>query len=86
VRTAAVDLTSWAEVSSDAHIHFDDPMFAGLVPDFADVERRRTPARRMASRCGATCDWRIGWVSGYRDREAGVWWLSLMYETPQPSK
>jgi hypothetical protein len=120
VRTAAVDLTSWSEAFSDAHIHFDDPMFAGLVPDFADVEwlslasmaaeavadvsgsfliqvpigewehvperfdltsldtlrpwqppsihllrkgvslrdPRQPPARRMASRCGATYDWR----------------------------
>jgi hypothetical protein len=135
-------------VFSDAHTHFDDPMFVGLVPDFADVEwlslasmaaeavadvlgsfliqvpigewehvperfdlpsldtlRPWQPPSIHLLREGSAFEIRashqpdawhhdvappaigaVGWVSGDRDDEAGVWRLSLMYETPQPSK
>ncbi len=44
VERAALDLAGWPENFSDAHIHFDDRMFAGLVPEFSDSEWLRLGA------------------------------------------
>lgn len=32
------DLAGWSQEFSDAHIHFDHPSFAGLVPEFTDPQ------------------------------------------------
>lgn len=44
VKRAALDLAGWPENFSDAHIHFDDRVFAGLVPEFSDPEWLRLGA------------------------------------------
>jgi hypothetical protein len=38
VEASAVDLAGWSQEFSDAHVHFDHPRFAGLVPEFTDPE------------------------------------------------
>jgi hypothetical protein len=44
VESAAAGLRALPEDFSDAHFHFDDPVFAGLVPHFSDLERPRLAA------------------------------------------
>jgi hypothetical protein len=50
VNDVAVELTGWPSSFSDAHIHFDDQRFGGLVPEFSSAEwLRLAPVAALAT-------------------------------------